>query len=1326
MFVIRLSIFCRIACLSITCLIYSFAVTPIFFSLPCLAAPLTPDKNVTVVTTDRHVPEWKRLWDEARELSQMQKTDEAIARYLEVLEIKPHIEEVKWELSRNYVTVKQFDKALMILERLLEASPEKIEYLVSAGQAALQQQKVSLAGRYFGQALALDPGGSLSGLALMGLVEALYEQDKKNLAIPLMEQLFQRGILGQDSLLELARYYTGQSVYSKGAFYYKELIGTYQVDDQTIREAAHAFEQSRQLDAAAGLWESYLKTHPDYNMFRIKLADYFTNQKRLPDALPHLIYLTERNIDRQNYLLQIAEIYLYELGRSDRALHYFEQYRQEFPDGVDVSKEISGLQIILANDFLSIVENDGVWMLWRDLADVTPSRIGIYRAMADMLQDMGRGKETQLIEILKIINTHQPEDVEIISKLARIYRKTGRISECRAFLKRAEAANKKTAAIHLLKAQCESADNDDLGRLKSYVRYLELKPDDQSIRLLALELAGSLGLVEQLKEIYRNAGSEKSHQLSEIDYVYARQLLKNGLARNAESFLEPFVDSKIDSGKSMKLEGESAALDLRQNRPYKAEQNLRVYSARNHESIDGYLLLAGFFIDKENVESAGLWHDVLENSHKTLNPAQKSMLFYQKLLIDRAEKKVDVYQQAVRYLNFQLKTNRIVAEDVDILLFAAEHYLLTNRYRECVTLINRFRPKFKGVDSVSALLAIAKRERDEKQTQPQSILDDVSLSVAIAVAEQFSEFGRYEDARTVLTDVAGKLPESTRVKVLLADAQVTLLTYQESAQLFEGLAEAYETETYFKEQIFSIEELAGAPKSIFKEFNVSVDDSGRKNTIHSAHAALDYPELKLRWARALWSDDNWEESLDVYGLLDTEMKRKLDPLKQNLDELQDYQLAPLRIDFSERKLTFDNPDVIDVIMSEKFVSENLGGDIVQKSSQFYDSYRWAKIINKEMTAKSSLKAKEFYQAEIDYRSLFQEEEDVTEPVYTDLATVYDRLGRHQEEAELLEKIKETRGNYPEFSQISEKTIRRQQPHLFVEGGYLEEEGRDGFKNLTRYNVDLGFKMKPTLYQEIGFVAGHNEYGTSDISTLAKSTSLLGTYSFQVTDDIEGIGEIGMEDFEGEGETYLLYDFMLKGTVEELVELYGGIKQEPVYDTVDALLSDVYRRDIKFGFSLDYLFGMFFGFDLDFINYSDDNTGEQYYLWSSYRWFGDRSSVDLTYSYLNLQNEISNEMFTDEDRQDAPPYWSPGDYWKHGLSGTYKVELWPTGRLQSGTGSFSARYGIGYEKGDSFIQEIEMNILLEITTSFLVKGTFSTILSDDYDKLNGSVSVGYRW
>ncbi|MFW2369129.1 MAG: hypothetical protein ACN4GW_22155, partial [Desulforhopalus sp.] len=489
------------------------------------------------------------------------------------------------------------------------------------------------------------------------------------------------------------------------------------------------------------------------------------------------------------------------------------------------------------------------------------------------------------------------------------------------------------------------------------------------------------------------------------------------------------------------------------------------------------------------------------------------------------------------------------------------------------------------------------------------------------------------------------------------------------------------------------------------------------------------PEAKLMWARALWSEDKWEESLDVYGLLDTELQRDIDRL---VDQLQSH--PQLRNQASEYIAESGNSNMgdaefIDLLMSTDFVVANMGSEINKISAGYYNDYRWSKIVNKERTAKSSLKAREFYQAEVDYQELFQEDDELTEPNYPDLATVYGRLGRHKEESKLLETIQERSILSPDLARATEKSIRRQQPFLSLDGMYKREEGRDGYKNITQKYLGVGLEIKPTLSQEIGVRAGRSEYGNSFSSTLAKSNYLLGNYAIQFGDNTEGSVKLGFEDFETDGDSFVIYDVALKSSLEQRVELYGAIKQGPVDDTIGSLENNIYRKDVQFGFNLDYLFGLFLGFDLSFHDYNDSNEGERYYLWGAYRWFGDRSSADLTYSYLKLQNEIDN-IFAEEagfgDEGEGLSYWSPGDYWKHRLAALYKFELWPTGRLQSGTSSFSAMYAIGYEKEDVLVHEFEANILLEIGQPFLVKGTFSTLNSDDYDNLKGYISLIYRW
>jgi hypothetical protein len=90
------------------------------------------------------------------------------------------------------------------------------------------------------------------------------------------------------------------------------------------------------------------------------------------------------------------------------------------------------------------------------------------------------------------------------------------------------------------------------------------------------------------------------------------------------------------------------------------------------------------------------------------------------------------------------------------------------------------------------------------------------------------------------------------------------------------------------------------------------------------------------------------------------------------------------------------------------------------------------------------------------------------------------------------------------------------------------------------------------------------------------------------------------------------------------------------------------------------------------------------------------------------------------------YWSPGNFWKHSLTATLRRELWPPGKRQSGKSFISAQYGIGYESGDNFVQRFGIDILLEISTPFLLKGTFISDWSDDYNRKEAYAAIIYRW
>ena len=1315
-----------------------------FFSPSLLfAAPLTPDKDIKVVNKQAEEPLWKQWWDSARSLAQEQRYQEAIEKYHDVLKQKPQIEEVKWELCKVLVAIEDYQRASLLLESLLEADGNRIEYLLSAGEIALLENKSDHAITYFGQAFEQDPGGAYGDEALWGLIKSLKAEGKARIAIPLMEQLYLRGKVNPELLLDLARLTRDNDLLDKTYHYYSELIKKYRVEPSIFYEAADVFEKAGKIDASADLWQLYLENDPDYLPFHSKLADYYINHEESDKALPHLLVLIDNGVDLQSNLLLVARIYLFSLGRADKSLYFFEQYQRDFPDGEDVSNDITNLQLLLANDLLSIIENSGVWILWRDLALITPDRIGIYRAMAQLLEELGR--ENELLEVLQIINIHDPEDMDTILKLSSIYLKKKSYDACLLFLNNAEKRENLPALYFLLQAQCESGLKNDFEVLSAYEAYLEIKPGDFKTRVQAINLAGDIGLINTLTKLYqgKRKKAEMIHKSATvIEEVFIDNLIKNQLYTRAERELDSMAAKNPDDpARQLQIALTRSRILFLRGEPFEAERLLRQSAVDHPDSLDVILQLAYQALQKSDTAAASAWLKQADKMSKTsqrksISAQQKSHLFYQYLLFDLLSGRGNEARlKADEYLQAKLTQQKLIGSDEEIVLFLAIEYYKAGKHDKSLELLKYYWKAFKASKKIPLLIRLITQKNGVKADAKSkesglAPLENESISERLDSAELMIRLNKFSWALSILTEAMRLQPESVRPRILTAQTFFALSEYEKAWDNYYQLSLSLPGEIFFQEQLFRIEYLKWDTAGIIETFSLNEKEKTSTTDDISDHEQRELIVDKLFLARALWVDYQWDEALKIYDEIYFQLRETISRSMIQLEKIPEYKTFLANSFWGDLLFSPGDEEILDILMAPSYFTKHINTKTARITAALYATYRWHKIVKIERDAKTALNAREFYQAEKDYQELIEVDEDAGEEAYPDLATVYSRLGKNREETELLEKIKELKIDYPPvLKEAAERNVRQRQPHLLIDVKYRQEKGRKGFKDITQKYMGTSLTLMPTLSQEAGVWFARNEYGNSDSSTLAKSNFLLGQYSMHFNEFFQVGGAFGFEDFDTDGKSFIIYDMTLDAKLDEGIGVYATIKQAPVDDTIQSLADGVYRRDFRAGLGLEFLPSVFLGFDVNIMNYSDQNDGRLFNLWGSYRLFTERSSVDFSYNYEKLENSISNSDFLEIGphlETGQLDYWSPDDYWKHFFSTEYKLELWPTGWLQSGTSYVSALYGLGYEKGDEFIQALELNILLEISPIFLVKGTFASQWSGDYDFQEAFVSLAYRW
>ncbi len=737
------------------------------------------------------------------------------------------------------------------------------------------------AGRYFGRVFEANPTGGSADVALLGLATSLRNQGKKVFAFALFEQYILRHPENRTILHYLALDAHELGMDKKARAFYSRLLENSNVEDRIIFQAVQVFDAPGYEKKRSTLWLEYLIRHPDYLPFRHKLTQYYIDRGDYDKALSQLEYLSDNNTNNEEYLLEAGTVCQRDLKRPDKALRFYERYLQKHPENVEIRQKITNIQNILANDFLSIVENGGSRQLWRDLDEITTNPLGIYLQIAGILERNGQVEE--LIDVLEIIYKHSAPNDSIALKIANQYYRKRQYRKALNYLGEVAGEKSKTKSYFLLKGDSEQQLGLEKEALSSFEHGVTLDPQDSVIRVKCLELSGKIGNVEKLKSLFAE-GLKQSSAKVPADFVisYLDLLSYNFLFNEYEKTdywarkyfaNQPEIITRFDIHKASSLR--------REGKTRRAEQMLRQLLNQNFFIEDILFQLTENAVIDKNVIAAENWYQaLLKNTNQvdsefTFDPEGCKLLLL-KVDILKAEGKygtaqdlIDSYETALVKIKTsqELKLLGAQLEKQRCLLSFYEGKFLES-YRQSVELLDNgsFDPElFVIVSILERKLKNIDKEIDHHNRI--NIAGNPVLTRLLAIVPQEIEYQEYADAVKNLSTVLKKYPSSVVGNTLWAELMMTRGHGDSAYEYLSQLILQFPEEPYYQKKRIEVESRRGRYKEGLALMEIKERESEGVDMLAAKLKSNDDIEEVLTLARLLWGDKQQEKSLKIYKQL---------------------------------------------------------------------------------------------------------------------------------------------------------------------------------------------------------------------------------------------------------------------------------------------------------------------------------------------------------------------------------------------------------------------------------------------------------------------------
>jgi tetratricopeptide (TPR) repeat protein len=386
-----------------------------------------PDREIKY--EEKFSPEWKENWDLARELYRDEKYSEALVQYEILFTQKANIDEARWEYLTILLHIERWENAKTALEKLLTAEPASIRYRIAMAKVCMEIGDLDKAVEIYSQLLNSPVSEPEKKQILNGLIQTFELQGKTgNILVPLKE-LVKLDSDNHQLQLKLATFELANGNITRAQELSSLLEQVNPLDVSILSLQAEIKEAQNKKDEAATYWQKVIGLDPDSVNAHKHLYEFYREIDNPAMSFKHLEQLIRIEPNNIDFLMGAAELNI-QLGRLDRTLEYYEFALAVDPANPEVLKAKIAAQKILAQDLLSLIENDVEKKIWQDLDKVAPDSIGVYREVANLLRE--QKKIDELINVLKLLYTKVPGDVQVKQELVLLLQQQGRIDDLTA------------------------------------------------------------------------------------------------------------------------------------------------------------------------------------------------------------------------------------------------------------------------------------------------------------------------------------------------------------------------------------------------------------------------------------------------------------------------------------------------------------------------------------------------------------------------------------------------------------------------------------------------------------------------------------------------------------------------------------------------------------------------------------------------------------------------------------------------------------------------------------------------------------------------------